>query len=327
MQTFIPHPGLMSNHLMTVVSRYWPRPGLLNGIPNEPRLFVVEPGSQILGFCHWQPEKRHHATVILIHGLEGCAESPYILGLTRKAWWSGFNVVRLNQRNCGGTEHLTPTLYHGGQSGDLRMVMQALSDDGMDAIWIAGYSMGGNLALRAAGELRNDQAALRGVMAVCPDIDPDACVTALERRSNWLYHHYFVSSMKARLRRKAALFPGKFKLARLSAVRTLREFDDAYTAPDAGFDGAADYYERTGARHLLSSIKAATLIIAARDDPFIPYQMFENPALRANPSIRLLAPQHGGHCGFIQRPQPDEDRYWAENRLIDFMLTVQRDGC
>jgi uncharacterized protein len=312
---------------MTLVPRYWPRPGLLNGIPNESRLFVVEPGSQILGFCHWQPEKRHHPTIILIHGLEGCAESPYILGLTRKAWLSGFNVVRLNQRNCGGTEHLTPTLYHGGLSGDLRMVTHELVRDGMNAIWLAGYSMGGNLALRAAGEMGDGQAAFRGVMAVCPDIDPGACVTALERRSNWLYHHCFLASMKALLRRKAVLFPGRFDLSRLAGVRTVRAFDDTYTAPHAGFEGAAEYYERTGARHLLSSIEVPTLIIAACDDPFIPYEIFETPVLKTKSNIRFLAPRHGGHCGFIQRLCPEEDRYWAENRLIEFMLTAQRGGC
>jgi hypothetical protein len=127
------------------------------------------------------------------------------------------------------------------------------------------------------------------------------------------------------LRRKAALFPGKYDLSRLPAIRTLLDFDEAYTAPDGGYQNAADYYERAGARHVLGAIAVPTLIMTAQDDPFIPYRIFDVPALRQNPRIRFLAPQHGGHCVFIQRATPDEDRYWAENRLIDFIAATSRE--
>ncbi|MGH7168529.1 MAG: YheT family hydrolase [Nitrospiraceae bacterium] len=306
---------------MTVFPRFWPRRGVLDGVPTTARLFSVAPRSQLLGHCHWQPHAHGHPTLILIHGLEGCSDSHYMRGIARKAWRTGLNVIRLNQRNCGGTEYLTPTLYHSGLSGDIRAVVVELSArDRLDRIWVAGYSMGGNLALRMAGEARSALPALRGVVAVGPNINPGDCVTALERPTNWMYHDYFLKRLKARLRRKAVLFPGEFELARLSGIRTLRKFDEVYTAPDGGYENADDYYDRAGARHVLAGIEVPALIITAQDDPFIPYSMFNTQAIASNSWIRLWAPEHGGHCGFIQRPRAREDVYWAENRLVEFIV-------
>lgn len=308
---------------MTLFPRFWSRPGLTSAIPVEARLFTVAPESQVLGYCHWQTDPKLHPTLIVVHGLEGCSESHYMLGIADKAWRRGFNVVRLNQRNCGGTEHLTPTLYNNGMSGDIRAVQGELAArDGLDSIWLGGYSMGGNLVLRAAGESGVSSRALKGVVAVCPNIDPAACTDALIQPRNWMYNVHFVQSLKARLKRKAALFPGKFDLAPLAGIRTLLDFDDAYTAPDGGYRNAADYYEQAGSRHVLGAITVPTLILTAQDDPFIPYRIFDWPALRANARIRLEAPAHGGHCGFVQRLNADEDRYWAESRLIDFITAA-----
>lgn len=317
---FVPHPFLKNPHLMTLYPRFMPRPGVLRDVPTEARLFTVAPESQILGYCHWQHDRRNRPTLILVHGLEGCSESHYMRGIAGKAWQAGLNVVRLNQRNCGETEHLAPTLYNNGMSGDVRAVLDELATkDGLEAIWLGGYSMGGNLVLRAAGEVGHTQPALKGVVAVCPNIDPATCTAAIIQPRNWLYNRHFVRSLKARLRLKAMLFPGKYDLSRLRAIHTLLDFDEAYTAPDGGFQSAADYYERTGARHMLGDIAVPALIITAQDDPFIPYWIFDAPALQKNPHIRLIAPTHGGHCGFIQRFNDGEDRYWAENRLIDFI--------
>ena len=308
---------------MTLFPRFWPRPGLPSGIPVEARLFAVAPQSKVLGYCHWQPDRKRHPTVIVVHGLEGCSESHYMLGIADKAWRQGFNVVRLNQRNCGGTEQLTPTLYNNGMSGDVRTVLGELAArDGLDSVWLGGYSMGGNLVLRAAGELGGSNQALKGVVAVCPNIDPAACTDALIQPRNWIYNRHFVRSLKARLQRKAALFPGKFDLTPLAGIRTLLDFDEEYTAPDGGYRNAADYYEQAGSRHVLGSIAVPTLILTAQDDPFIPYWIFDTPAVRKNSWIRFEAPVHGGHCRFIQRSAFGEGRYWAENRLVEFMAGV-----
>ena len=166
---------------MTLFHRCWPRVGLLRGIPVEVRLFAVSPDSlRLLGICHWQPAPKRQPTLILVHGLEGSSESHYMLGITRKVWAVKL-VIRRSQRNCGGTQGLTPTLYNGGLSEDLRAVATELTiHDGIEAIWLAGYSMGGNLILRMAGEAGTDFQSLRGVVAVCPNIDPAACVDAWE---------------------------------------------------------------------------------------------------------------------------------------------------
>lgn len=317
---FIPHPLLRHPDLMTLFPRCWPRVGLLRGIPVEVRLFAVSPDSRLLGYCHWQPTPKRRPTLILVHGLEGSSESHYMLGITSKAWRAGYSIIRLNQRNCGGTESLTPTLYNAGLSEDLRAVATELAArDGIEAIWLAGYSMGGNLILRMAGEAGTDFSSLRGVMVVCPNIDPAASVDALEQKRNWMYHRFFLKSLVARLRRKARLFPEKFDLAGLSLIRTLRAYDDAYTAPDGGYLDASDYYERSGARHMVGRISVPTLILTAQDDPLIPYRLFQMPALTTNPWIRVVVTAYGGHCGFIQRRRPGEDMFWAENRLIDFI--------
>lgn len=305
---------------MTIVPRLWPRRDLLRDVPVEARLFSVAKDTKLLGFCHWHKDKKACRTAVLVHGLEGCSESHYMRGIAAKAWRAGLNVVRLNQRNCGGTEALTPTLYNSGLSEDYKAVVEELANvDGLSDIWLVGYSMGGNLVLKTAGEAGADLPALRGVLAVCPNIDPAACVNALEQPRNRLYHSYFLKRLKARMQRKAVLFPGKFDLSDLRAIGTMREFDDRYTAPDGGYRDAADYYERAGARHVLAQVRVPTVIMTAQDDPFIPYTTFQTSSLRNNPRIRLIAPVHGGHCGFFQRLKPSEDRYWVENRLVEVM--------
>ncbi len=320
---FHPHLVLRNRHVMTIVSRVLPRRGVPNGTPVEARLFTVAPTARVLGQCHWQPNAQAAPTIVLVHGLEGSSDSHYMLGLTGKAWRLGFNVVRLNQRNCGGTEHLAATLYHSGLSDDVLSVLDDLTNQmGLKRIWTVGYSMGGNLVLRAAGTIGSACSALKGVVAVAPSIDPAACVEALERRENWIYQQHFLRRLGQRLRRKARHFPGKWDVEPLRRIKTLRAFDDQYTAPDGGFSNAADYYERVGARHVLHEIQVPTLIITSQDDPFVPFRIFDRPEVKANPQITLWASRSGGHCAFLQRPKGSEDSYWAENRITELLGTL-----
>mgnify|MGYP003350873798 FL=1 len=317
---FTPPILLRNTHLMTLAPRYWPRDTSLRQIPQCERLFTTEPGTQLLGFCHWQPQRTGSPTVVLVHGLEGCADSHYMRGIAAKAYRCGFNVVRMNQRTCGGTEHLTPTLYNSGLSSDYReIVCELAAVDGLTRIWLAGYSMGGNLVLKAAGEMGETVPAFAGVVAVCPNIDPTQCVAALEQPRNWIYHQHFLSRLKARMTRKARLFPGKWDLRAMGAMKTISQFDDYYTAHDGGYRDGADYYDRAGARHVLNGIAVPALIITAQDDPFIPYSLFTGPELTGQRSIALLAPRHGGHCGFFSPSHNGEDSYWAENRIVEFV--------
>jgi predicted alpha/beta-fold hydrolase len=308
---------------MTLVPRYWSRGPLLEGIASERRSFAIAPDTQLVGFCHWQPHRHAAQTVLLLHGLEGCCDSHYMHGIAAKAYAAGLNVVRMNQRTCGGTEHLSPTLYNSGLSEDYQKVIRELvRTEGLKRLWLIGYSMGGNLLLKATGEMGRNEPALAGTVVVCPNIDPTRCVIELERPRNWIYHRHFLKQLKARLRRKAALLPGKWDLQGLERITRITEFDDRYTAPDGGYRDAADYYDRSGARHVLDRIAVPTTIITAQDDPFIPYSMFLTPVIQDHPFIRFIAPAYGGHCGFFQQQQAHEDRYWVENRIVEIVTGV-----
>ena len=317
---FIPPWWLKGPHRMTLFPRWWPRNRDSLMPPAQRRIFQVTPDTGLLTQCHWQSRPSGKPTLLLIHGLEGCTESHYMIGLAQKAWMRGWNCVRINQRNCGGSEPLTPTLYHGGLSDDYRGVIQELTDaDGCRNIWLIGYSMGGNLTLKLGGEIGANLPPLQGFVAVCPNIQPAECVRALQRPENRIYHEYFLNSLKTKLRRKAHLFPGKWDLSPLPHISTMWEFDDVYTGPDGGFPNAADYYRQSASCQQLAHIRKPTLIMTAQDDPFIPFNMFTASTLHDNPFIRFEAPLHGGHCGFFQRYQPEEDHFWAENRLLDWI--------
>ncbi len=318
MKEFVPLGLLRNPHLMTLAAAFWPRKFSALG-PSVPRLFQVEPGTQLLGHCHWQEAPREHPTLIVLHGLEGSSESNYMLGTAEKAWVVGFNAVRLNQRNCGGTEALTPTLYHSGLSGDIRAVMHELIErDGLPEIFAAGFSMGGNLVLKMAGEVGDGPPPqFRAVAAVAPALDLASCAAALEDPQNFVYARHFVRGLKNRMRRKARLFPGKFPLDGLDRVRTVWEFDEVVTARFCGFAGAEDYYTQSSARRFIAAIHRPTLIMTAEDDPFVPFAPFQYPVFRENRNITLVTPKHGGHCGFISTANGAE-RFWAEARIVEF---------
>ncbi len=318
MVRFEPHPLLRNAHLMTLVASFWPRRHARLPRPAQ-RQFEVEPGSRILAQCHWQSPPKRHPTLVLVHGLEGSSESFYMWGTAERAFVGGFNVLRLNQRNCGGTEHLTPTLYNSGLSGDCHAVLLELVErDAFPEIFFAGYSMGGNLVLKMAGELGGQAPAqLRGVCVVAPSIDLAACADAIALPRNFLYEWDFLRGLKQRLRRKARLFPGRYALDGLRHIHTLREFDDVITAPCSGYRDAVDYYFRASAIRVIAEIRVPTLVLTAQDDPFVPFASFQDPAITANPHITLVAPPHGGHCGFLSRRAGDE-RFWAEARVVEF---------
>jgi predicted alpha/beta-fold hydrolase len=317
--------GLLRNpHLMTIAAAFWPRKFL--ALPSSiPRLFEVEPGTQMLAECHWQENPHEHPTLIAVHGLEGSSESNYMRGTAERAWTTGFNAVRLNQRNCGGTENLTSTLYHSGMSGDIRaVILELIQRDHLPEIFVAGFSMGGNLVLKMAGE--SGEAAppeLRACVAVAPALDLAACANALSEPQNFMYERHFVRGLKRRMRLKSSLFPGRFPLDGLNAVRTVREFDEVMTARFCGFKGADDYYACSSARRVISGIRRPTLITTAQDDPFVPFAPFEDPAIQANQNITLVAPEHGGHCAFISE-EGGEERFWVEARIIEFCRSLSR---
>jgi predicted alpha/beta-fold hydrolase len=319
---FVPLSRWKGGHWMTLYA--WGRPRKFPALPSaQPRYFDVAPGTRVLAHCHWQPRPWEHPTLIALHGLESSSAAHYVRGLADKAFADGFNVVRLNQRNCGATEHLSDSLYHSGLTADPIAVMRELSEvDDLRAFAIAGYSLGGNLTLKLAGDFgANPPKALRAVCAVSPTMDLAVCVDALEEKQNAVYQWHFVRNLKRRMRRKAAAWPGKWKLDALPRIRSIREFDDAYTAPHHGFQDAADYYHRASAMRVIDKITIPTLIITAADDPFVPPGPFKDPALTRNRHITLKLTTHGGHCGFVEESRAGYDGYWAEREIVRFLAS------
>jgi len=303
---------------MTIASTFWPRkfPRLGASVRRE---FEVEPGSRILAKCHWQVEPKLRPTLVLLHGLEGSSESGYMLGAADKAFRAGFNVLRVNQRNCGGTANLTPTLYNSGLSGDMRaLISELIESDGLPEVFAAGSSMGGNIMLKMAGEFGDaPPPQLKGVVGICPAIDLAACADDLAEFRNVIYSRHFVNSLKRSMKLKAAMYPGMYSLDGLNRVRTVRQFDDVITARYCGFRDAEDYYDRASALRVIARIRVPTLIMTSQDDPFVPFKTFGNGSFPANPNVIVIAPKHGGHCAFISR-EPGEERFWAEARLVEF---------
>jgi predicted alpha/beta-fold hydrolase len=285
----------------------------------------VEPGVRVLCKCHWQTDREQALTVIIVHGLEGSSESEYMLGIAQKGLAAGMNVIRFNQRNCGGTDALAPTLYHSGRSGDVAAVAKNLVElDHISRFALAGYSMGGNLVLKLAGEWGSTgPMQFQAVAAVCPAMDLAASADALHLRSNRLYESYFLWNLRRRLRAKARLFPGVFDVSRLRGVKSLRDFDDRITAYYCGFQGAEDYYSRSSAANVVDRIMVPTLIVQSVNDPFIRILPRTREKILANPHIRFIETADGGHCSFLaDRGGVDEDcgdGHWAEGQIIEFL--------
>lgn len=315
-EPFVPRRFLRNRHVQTLAGNFLPR---RNGLPPaEDQLFQVEEDVQVLCHCHWQPEPSRCGTALIVHGLEGSSASQYVVGTGSKAWDAGMNVVRMNMRNCGGTERLAPTLYHSGLSSDVGAVLRAIVEQKrLPRVGVAGYSMGGNLVLKMAGDWgRNAPAELKAVVAVSPAADLGPSADAMHEPANRMYEYKFLFSLMRSFNRKVELFPERFKRVRRRPA-TIREFDDLITAPYCGFTGADDYYFRAAAARVVDRISVPTLVLNAQDDPFIRILPATREKLLANPSVTLLETDHGGHCAFLAHPNGYDGR-WAERQIISF---------
>jgi hypothetical protein len=329
---FEPRRFLSNGHLQTILGNYLPRPDHLP--PAEPHFVEVSPAtdnqiaSQVLCQCHWQPAdvRASRPTAIIVHGLEGSSNSQYVVGNANKLWRAGANIIRMNMRNCGNTEHLTPTLYHSGLSCDVLAVMRHFIElHGLRSVSLIGYSMGGNLVLKLAGDLaKSAPPELHSVIGVSPAVDLGPSADALHAPINRLYELKFLRALLRRFRRKAALFPRAYDPNRATGISSLREFDHYITALYSGFSSADDYYHRAAAARVLDRIAVPTLILNALDDPFIRITLETRAIILANPNITLIEAANGGHCAFLAPANPaskQDDGYWAETTLLQFLLT------
>ncbi len=312
-------PLFAGGNWQTIAARFWPASIDLRKYPVEVRLFETEPGVRVLAHCHLQAPPEQNPTCLIVHGLEGSSQSPYVLRMSSRALRAGYNVVRLNIRNCGDTEHLGPTLYHSGLTTDVRAVVEQLSGP----LFIVGFSMGGNMALKLAGEWgRSFPPYLKAICAVSPPIDLAACARRIAERRNRMYEVRFLRQLRRTLSRKKAMMPVNYSLRPFDRIRSLIDFDNEYTAPAFGYQDAFDYYAQASSNRFLENIALPALVIHAQDDPFIPFEIFDHHAFRQNPNLHLLAPRRGGHVAFVARRQP---RFWAEGQILNFFRILAAD--
>jgi predicted alpha/beta-fold hydrolase len=322
-EPFHPRRPFVGGHAQTIAGNFLPR---RNELPlAEERLLRVEREVQVLCHCHWQVDRASAMTLIIVHGLEGSSESQYVIGTGSKAWGAGMNVVRMNMRNCGGTEQLGPTLYNSGMSDDVGVVAQTLiREEGLQKLAFTGFSMGGNLVLKLLGEwgTQSPKQVVAGV-GVSPAMDLAASADALHDRGNRIYEWKFLRGLKQRIERKARLYPGRYDTSYLQGLGSIRDFDDQITARYCGFQDAQDYYTRAAAANVLDRIAVPTLIVHAGDDPFIRVLPDTREKLLRNSNITYLETAHGGHCAFMAAPNGYDGR-WAERQAIAFLQKVER---
>ena len=306
-------PLFQSGDWQTIVARFWPARIDLRKYPVETRLFETEPGVRVVAHCHRRRQANLKGTILMVHGLEGSSQSPYVLRMASRALDAGYQVVRLNIRNCGGSEHLGTTLYHSGLTTDLRAVVEQLP---VGPLFIVGFSMGGNMALKLAGEWGTSAPThVKAICAVSPPIDLAECALRIAERRNRIYETRFLKHLRQTLARKQKLVPVSYTLEAFESIRTLIDFDNAYTAPAFGYRDAFDYYAYASSNRLLHNIHVPALVVHAQDDPFIPFKVFHHPAFHQNPNLQLLAPRFGGHVAFLSRRKP---RFWAEEQALRF---------
>jgi uncharacterized protein len=307
-------PLLRNPHLLTIFANFAVRHLDEQRFPVSSRYHETEAGVQVL--VHSQrPEGDARGEILMIHGLEGSSNAGYMRSMAQLALEHGFAVHRTNMRSCGGTEHVCRTMYHAGLTSDTIRLVEELRE--RQPVYLIGYSLGGNVTLKLAGELGDRaRSLLRGVCAVSTPIDLGACVRKMSERQNRIYEWRFLGRLKQRVRKRAESQPSVYPLDQLDAIRSVYEFDDKITARYFGFGSADNYYDTQSSKRFLAGIRVPTLIVQAKDDPLIPFDIFNTAAIRDNPHIELLAVQHGGHLGFLSHSAP---RFWVDRVILGWL--------
>jgi predicted alpha/beta-fold hydrolase len=313
--------GISSGHAQTLMAGLCPRlPAPLP--PAEDRLVAAGEDTRLRVQVHYAADRAADTVLVVVHGLAGSSASRHTLDITRQALARGVHVVRMNMRNCGGTEALTPTLYHGNLPGDLHAVVgAALSLPLARRVVLAGYSMGGDLvlnALAAWGDRAPAQVA--GAFVVCPTLDARRSVALVDGPGGVLYRRHYLRDLHRFYRRKAALFgEARFPLARLRGATSIRAYDAAISAPFWGFAGADDYYRWVSSTPRLAAVRVPTIVLHADDDPIAVVPPEARAILRGHPFLALVETRGGGHCGFVEVPSRRRpDGRWAPHHVACF---------
>ena len=314
------YPIFGNPHILTIAGNYWRRNLDTLRFPVSARYFQTEPDVQVLVHSQ-EPEGRSRGDLILVHGLEGSSSAGYAQSAAQAALLAGFSVHRFNMRSCGGTEHLSPTNYHAGQTSDLNFVVRSIGREYGGPVILIGFSLGGNASLKLAGELKDEPGVLAGVCAVSTPLNLEACADQLNRRSNFVYQRRFLLALKERVRRRHQDQPDRYDIAKLPSVRSIWDFDEAYTSKLFGFGTARNYFRTQSSAQFLADIRIPCLLIHAKDDPMIPYSVYQEalPLIENNRNIRFLPFDTGGHVGFISSTNP---RFWIDPIIARWAIDI-----
>ena len=307
---FHPPAFVRNGHIQTILPAFLPR--RLSIAFESQRLELNDGDFLDLGWARTGKNR----LAILTHGLVGSSAGVYIRGMATALQGAGWDVLAWNLRGCGKEMNRLPRSYHSGETGDLGAVIR-LAATKYSRIALIGFSLGGNLTLKYLGEA-NPHPAVIGAVAISVPIDLAASARALDQRwSNRIYRRHLIGSLIAKVEAKARRFPDQLDVSRIRTIRTFREFDDRYTAPIHGFRDAADYWSKSSARQYLDRVSIPTLLLNARNDPFLAPECFPFVETEQNSSVFFEAPESGGHLGFIDLSRGSEP--WSERRVVDFL--------
>lgn len=252
--------------------------------------------------------------VIVQHGLEGGSDRPYVLGMAKHFTENGYDVLAWNFRGCSGEMNKAVRFYHSGATDDMDEVVQhAIAD--YKKVFLVGFSLGGNMTLKYLGEASRSPK-IKGAVAVSTPLDLDKGSDNLSSLRGKIYERRFLRTLIQKVKDKAAAMPGKIDVSTLNDVKTIREFDDAFTSKLHGYKNATDYYRQCSSKYFLNGIEVPTLILNAKNDPFLTPESLDHSLTEHLPNVTLETTAHGGHVGFISiNPQKV---YWSEQKALEF---------
>jgi len=318
---FEPAPWLPGPHLQTVGGKLLrPRPPL-----ELTRVRLDTPDDDFLDLDLAPDPDPQGPVVLILHGLEGSTGRGYVRLAMHELGRRGILAVGMNFRSCSGEPNLRPRFYHSGETGDLAFVVTELRRRYPGRpLGALGFSLGGNVLLKYAGELGDDASERFGALAtISVPFDLTAGTQAIETGAmGRLYTHYFLRSLHRKTRAKEALLDELLDLETVMAARTLREYDDAATAPLHGFPGAARYYREASSARFLHRIRVPTLLLQSTDDPFLPLEALPREQMAENPHLLPALTTGGGHVGFVGGAGPWRPRFWAESEAARYLARM-----
>jgi uncharacterized protein len=255
---------------------------------------------------------------ILSHGLEGNGDKPYMKGMAKIFIDNRIDALCWNYRGCGSELNIKPKLYHSGATADLDTVVNAAINKGYEQIILIGFSLGGNLTLKYVGEEGSSLSPqIKTAIAFSVPLDLAAGSNEISKPHNWMYSRRFLRHLKMKIRLKNKQFPNDIKLNGLDEINELKVFDNIYTGPIHGFNNADEYYAQCSAIRFLGGISIPTLIVNAKNDPFLPAECYPYELIDNYPNIRFETPDHGGHVGFMELNR--QGYFWSEKRALSFV--------